>query len=780
MDKKDLTERDICTKYITPAVVNGGWDIHTQIREEKFFTDGRIRVGDTKQPRGERKKADYILYYRPNIPIAIVEAKDNNHSVSSGIDQGIEYAKILDIPFAYSSNGDGFVEHDLTGMSDPIEKELAMEDFPTPDDLWERYKKWKNITESHEQIITEAYNANQNVKKPRYYQEIAINRSVEAIAKGQKRILLVMATGTGKTYVAFQTIWRLWKANTRKNKPYRILYLADRNILISQAMNNDFKEFKGVMTKVKKRQVDKSYEIYMALYQGVSGEEDYKNIYKEFSPDFFDLIIVDECHRGSAAADSAWREILNYYSSAAQIGMTATPRETKDVSNIDYFGEPLYTYSLRQGIEDGFLAPYKVIKVSIDRDVEGWRPTRGLKDSLGKEIPDKEYTSKEFDRTLVIDERTKLVSKKITEFLKKFDRFAKTIVFCVDIEHAERMRMALRNDNSDLVAENHRYVVKITGEDDIGRKEIDNFIDPASKYPVIATTSKLLNAGVDVQTCKLVVLDANINSMTEFKQIIGRGTRIREDYGKSYFVIMDFRRVTNLFADPDFDGEPVQVLEVSIDEVIRIPKEKPLKEEIPGAQQVYLNVAKKGKVAKYYVKGVSVSVLRERVQYYDAGGKLIIESLKDYTRNAVNKDYRSLDEFLTKWKTADRKTALLQELEDKGVFLSELRQELGKNFDDFDLICHVAYDAKPKTRKERADNVRKSDYFQKYGEKARSAIDTLLDKYADSGIENIEDVKILSVEPFPRIGTPIEIISAFGGKDNYHHALIELENKLYA
>jgi type I restriction enzyme, R subunit len=780
MGKKDLSERDICTKYITPAVVNAGWDVHTQISEEKPFTDGRIRVGDARQPRGERKRADYILYYKSNIPLAILEAKDNNHSVSSGIDQSIEYAKILDLPFAYSSNGDGFVEHDLTGMSDPIEKEFSMEDFPSPEDLWERYKKWKNITESNEQIVTEAYNISQNVKKPRYYQQIAINRSVEAIAKGQKRILLVMATGTGKTYVAFQIIWRLWKANTRKNKPYRILYLADRNILIDQAMNNDFKEFKGVMTKVRKRQVDKSYEIYMALYQGVTGEEDYKNIYKDFSPDFFDLIVVDECHRGSAAADSAWREILDYYSSAAQIGMTATPKETKDVSNIDYFGEPIYTYSLRQGIEDGFLAPYKVIKVSIDADVDGWRPTRGMKDSLGREIPDKEYTSKEYDRTLVIDERTKLVSKKITEFLKNFDRFAKTIVFCVDIEHAERMRMSLRNDNSDLVAENHKYVVKITGDDDMGKKEIDNFIDPASKYPVIATTSKLLNTGVDVQTCKLVVLDSNINSMTEFKQIIGRGTRIREDYGKSYFVIMDFRRVTNLFADPDFDGEPVQILDFSSDEIIKLPKEKEPKEEIPDAQQVYLNVARKGKIPKYYVKGVSVSVLRERVQYYDAGGKLIIESLKDYTRNALNKDYRSLDEFLTKWKTADMKTALLQELEDKGVFLSELRQEVGKDFDDFDLICHVAYDAKPVTRKERAEKVRKSDYFQKYGEKARAAIDALLDKYTDSGIENIEDVKILSVEPFPRIGTPIEIISAFGGKENYQHALIELENKLYA
>lgn len=412
--------------------------MHTQISEEKPFTDGRIRVGDARQPRGERKRADYILYYKSNIPLAILEAKDNNHSVSSGIDQSIEYAKILDLLFAYSSNGDGFVEHDLTGMSDPIEKEFSMEDFPSPEDLWERYKKWKNITESHEQIITEAYNISQNVKKPRYYQQIAINRSVEAIAKGRKRILLVMATGTGKTYVAFQIIWRLWKANTRKNKPYRILYLADRNILIDQVMNNDFKEFKGVMTKVRKREVDKSYEIYMALYQGVTGEEDYKNIYKDFSPDFFDLIVVDECHRGSAAADSAWREILDYYSSAAQIGMTATPKETKDVSNIDYFGEPIYTYFLRQGIEDGFLAPYKVIKVSLDSD-EGWRPTRGMKDSLGREIPDKEYTSKEYDRTLVIDERTKLVSKKITEFLKNFDRFAKTIVFCVDIEHAERI-----------------------------------------------------------------------------------------------------------------------------------------------------------------------------------------------------------------------------------------------------------------------------------------------------------------------------------------------------
>lgn len=561
MASRNLSETDVCTKLITPALVKSGWDIKNQIRQEKSFIDGRIIVKGENVIMGEKKRADYILYHKPNIPIAIIEAKDEAKSVGAGLQQAIEYGTILDMPFIYSSNGHGFIEHDITTTEKDIEHELSMEEFPSPDDLWERYKKWKGIKPKHEEIITQDYHVAFPTKKPRYYQEIAINRTVEAVAKGQNRILLVMATGTGKTYVASQIIFKLWKAKAKK----RILFLADRNVLIDQAINNDFKVFKGVMTKVTHRKVDTSYEIYAALYQGVSGNEDYKNIYKQFSKDFFDLIVVDECHRGSAAIDSAWREILEYFSSATQIGLTATPKETKEISNIDYFGEPIYKYSLKQGIEDGFLAPYKVVRVSIDKDVEGWRPIKGKRDKYGYEVPDRIYNVKDFDRNLVIDERTWVVANKVSEFLKNTNRFDKTIVFCVDIDHANRMRMALANINADLVRKNPKYVVKITGDDDIGKKEVDNFIDPATKYPVIATTSKLLNTGVDAQTCKLIVLDSIIHSMTEFKQIIGRGTRIREDYNKFFFTIIDFRQVTDLFADPEFDGEPVQIYEAPID-----------------------------------------------------------------------------------------------------------------------------------------------------------------------------------------------------------------------
>ncbi len=562
MSKKSLSEADICTKYITPAILNAGWDLKNQIRQEVYFTNGRIIIKGDKIERGDRKRADYILYYKGNIPIAIVEAKDNNKSISAGMQQALEYSQILDIPFIYSSNGDGFVEHDSTGKAKEVETEFSLENFPSPQMLWTRYKEWKGISEDIEKIVTEDYYV--GVKKPRYYQEVAVNRTVEAISKGQNRILLVMATGTGKTYVASQIINKLWKSRVKK----RILFLADRNILINQSRNNDFKQFKGAMTKITNRKIDTSYEIYLALYQAVTGEEEWRNIYKQFSEDFFDLVIVDECHRGSAAADSAWREILEYFKSATQIGMTATPREDKEVSNIDYFGEPIYTYSLKQGIEDGFLAPYKVIRISIDRDVEGYRPEKGKLDIYGNVVPDKIYGIKQFDRELVIDARTKLVAQKVTAFLTKTNRFDKTIAFCVDIEHAERMRRALSNENKDLVTSNPKYIMRITGDEETGKRELDNFIDPSSKYPVIVTTSKLLNTGVDVQTCKLIVLDSNIQSMTEFKQIIGRGTRIREDYGKFFFTIMDFRQVTNLFADPDFDGEPVQSIEFRGDEVI--------------------------------------------------------------------------------------------------------------------------------------------------------------------------------------------------------------------
>ncbi|MCF6093897.1 DEAD/DEAH box helicase family protein [Microaerobacter geothermalis] len=780
------SERDICTKFITPALIKAGWDIHKQIREEVTFTAGRIIVKGKMHTRRKAKRADYILYYKSNLPLAIIEAKDDTHSVGDGMQQALQYADILDIPFVFSSNGKAFLEHDRTGMSDYVEREIGLDEFPSPEQLWERYKQWKGITEEQERIITQDYFSDGSGKTPRYYQRIAINRAVEAIAKGQNRLLLVLATGTGKTLIAFQLIWRLWKSRTKK----RILFLADRNILVDQTMANDFKHFGDKMTKIRNRKVDKSYEIYLALYQGVSGAEEWKNIYKEFSPDFFDLIIVDECHRGSAKEDSAWREILEYFSSATQVGLTATPKETKDVSNIHYFGEPIYTYSLKQGINDGFLAPYRVIRYTIDKDVEGWRPEEGQRDKYGQIIEDRIYNVKDFDRTLIIDERTALVAKKITEYLKKTDRFQKTIVFCVDIPHAERMRQALVNENADLAAQNPKYIVRITGDNEEGKEELDNFIDPASTYPVIAVTSKLLTTGVDVQTCKLIVLDANINSMTEFKQIIGRGTRVNEEYGKYSFTIIDFRNVTNLFADPAFDGEPVQIYEPKEGDPSIPPEvvEEDDEEEAGFSDDLYGGDKEDGyegddvireRSRTYYVDNVKVKVINERVQYINEEGKLITESLKDYTKKRVNQNYASLDEFLQKWNAAERKDAIIEELLEQGVLLDELQQEVGKYFDPFDLICHVAFDMKPLTRRERAMNVKKRNYFTKYGEKARAVLEALLDKYADEGIENIESMEVLKLHPFDQYGSLIEIVKFFGGKQKYLEALKELKQQIY-
>ncbi|MGF7400882.1 DEAD/DEAH box helicase family protein [Thermoanaerobacterium thermosaccharolyticum] len=789
MDKKDLSERDICTKYITPALVNAGWDLERQIREEVSFTDGKIIVRKKLVTRGEKKRADYILYYKSNIPIAIIEAKDNKHAVGAGMQQALEYAEILDIPFAFSSNGDSFLEHDRTIKEGIVEREIPLYKFPSPMELWNRYKKAKGFTENEEKIVTQEYYYDQNGKNPRYYQRIAINRTVEAIAKGQNRILLVMATGTGKTYTAFQIIYRLWKSKAKK----RILFLADRNILIDQTMANDFKYFGDKMTKITNRKVDKAHEIYLALYQGISGAEEFKNVYKEFSPDFFDLIIIDECHRGSAKEDSAWREILEYFSPATQIGLTATPKETKDVSNIEYFGEPIYTYSLKQGIEDGFLAPYKVIRVLIDVDAYGYRPEKGKKDKYGYEIEDREYNVKDFDKSLVIDNRTALVAKKVSDFLKKNNsRFDKTIFFCVDIEHAERMRQALVNENADLVAENPKYVMRITGDNDEGKAELDNFIDPASKYPVLVTTSKLMTTGVDAQTCKFIVLDTNINSIIEFKQIIGRGTRIREDYGKQYFTIIDFRDVTKLFADPSFDGEPVVIKTPTGD----IPTEEEESEDsgegtdigrddicdgyAPDTSPEIIDGGDiKDAPVKYYVNDVPVKILNERVYYYDKDGNLITESLTSYAKKNIKNEFKTLDEFLRKWNESDRKEAILKELENKGVFFEELKEEVGKDLDPFDMICHVAFDMPPLTRRERANNVKKRNYFAKYGKKAREVLEALLDKYADEGIENIESLEILKIPEFNKFGSPLEIVKRFGGKKDYMDAIKELENEIY-
>jgi type I restriction enzyme R subunit len=782
-----FSERDVCTKFITPAVVAAGWDLQTQIREEVSFTKGRIVVRGKLHSRGKAKRADYILYARPNLPIALIEAKDQSHSVGDGMQQALNYAETLDIPFVFSSNGKAFLLHDRTGTSSQVETTLDLTDFPSPADLWARYCTWKGLSGDAITTVETPYYDDGSGRTPRYYQANAINRAVEAVARGQQRILLVMATGTGKTYTAFQIIYRLWKAKIKK----RILFLADRNILVDQTRTNDFKPFGPAMTKIEKRQANKAYEIYLSLYQAVTGNEEEKNIYKQFSPDFFDLIVVDECHRGSAAEDSAWREILDYFSSATQIGMTATPKETKDVSNIHYFGKPVYTYSLKQGIEDGFLAPYKVVRIDIDKDLEGWRPTKGQVDKHGNLIEDRIYNQKDFDRNLVLEARTDLVAEKITEYLGATDPYAKTIVFCEDIDHAERMRQALVNLNPDLVKENRKYVMRITGDEQEGKAELDNFIDPESRYPVIATTSKLMTTGVDAQTCKLVVLDQRIQSMTEFKQIIGRGTRINEDYDKYWFTIMDFKKATELFADKDFDGEPVQIYQPGPGDP-PVPPEQPVE---PGDDQPGDDIGTAypplppdlpgEKRIKYVLdKGVPVYVVAERVQYYGPDGKLITESLKDYTRKAVRKEYASLDAFLRKWSGAEKKQAVIEELESHGVLLEALAEEVtkkeGKAFDPFDLICHIAFDQPALSRKERVEQVKKRDAFTQYGDQARAVLNALLDKYADAGIESIEDIKILTLDPFTQLGTAPELIQAFGGKPAYLNAIHELEQQLYA
>lgn len=784
LDKSALSERDICTKYITPALQKAGWDVMSQLREEVTFTKGRILVQGKVAKRGLSKRADYILFWKPGIPLAIVEAKDNNHSVSDGLQQALEYAQILDIPFVFSSNGDAFAEHDRTGQSELMEHQLALSDFPSPDALWARYCAWKGLTPQQAAIIAQDYFQDVTGKEPRYYQQIAINRTVESIAAGQNRLLLVMATGTGKTFVAFQTIWRLWKSGAKK----RVLFLADRNILVDQTKTNDFKPFSGAMTKITRRQVDKSFEIYLSLYQAVTGNEEEKNIYKQFSPDFFDLIIVDECHRGSAAADSAWREILDYFSSATQIGLTATPKETTEISNIDYFGEPIYTYSLKQGIEDGFLAPYKVVRLDIDRDLTGWRPEQGRTDKNGELIEDRIYNGRDFDRSLVLEKRNELVARKITEYLKATDRMSKTIVFCEDISHAQRMRQLLVNQNGDMVLKNPKYVMQITGDNDEGKAELDNFIDPSSPYPVIVTTSKLLSTGVDAQTCKVIVLDQNIQSPTEFKQIIGRGTRIREDYGKFYFTLMDFRKATEQFADPNFDGPPVQIYQPGEDDPIAPPDEISAEEgEVQGVElgKGWLGVDDEettggGKRKRYIVNDVPVELIAERVQYISPEGKLLTESLRDYSRTKLRQRFVSLDDFLSQWSQQERKAAIIKELELRGVLLEALAEMVGQDYDAFDLICHIAFDAPLLTRRQRAQNAKTADVFASYGQDARAILNALLDKYADEGVETLESMDVLNLPIVNGGRTRVEVIGLFGGRADYEQARRELENALYA
>ena len=806
MDKRKLTERDICTKFILPAVKRAGWDEMVQVREEVYFTKGRIIVRGKLVTRGKAKKADFVLYYKPYIPVALIEAKDNTHSVGDGMQQALDYAATQDIPYVFSSNGDGFVFHDRTGQSDKIETNLGLDAFPSPADLWARYRAWKGLDAEAEQIVLQDYFDDGSGKAPRYYQVNAVNAAIEAIAKGQDRVLLVMATGTGKTYTAFQIIWRLWKAGRKK----RILFLADRNVLIDQTMVNDFRPFGAAMAKLStnaktierqdgtkidltlaldnKRRIDTAFEIYRGLYQAITGPEERQKLYREFSPGFFDLIVIDECHRGSAAADSAWREILDHFSGATQIGLTATPKETEYVSNTYYFGEPVFTYSLRHGISDGFLAPYKVIKVHIDRDVEGYRPELGQLDRDGNEIEDRIYNTKDFDRNIVLDDRTKLTAKKVTEFLKESgDRFQKTIIFCVDEEHAARMRQALINENADLVAQNQRYVMRITGSDKDGQDQLGNFIDPESKYPVLVTTSRLLSTGVDAQTCRAIVLDRAVGSMTEFKQIVGRGTRVHEDTRKFFFTLIDFRGATDHFADPDFDGDPVQIYEPGEDDPITPPDgfqegdqatfEPPPDETVidePG-----FPMPPGGLNRKIYVDGVSARVVAERVEYLDENGRLITESLRDFTKTALRKRFASLDDFLKRWKATERKQAIIEELEAEGLALDAIADELGKNLDPFDLICHVAFDKKPLTRLERADSVKKRDVFTKYGPQARAVLDALLEKYRDEGVLNLDDTNVLRISPFSDMGSVVQLIKAFGGKEGFEKAVHELQDAIY-
>ncbi len=803
IDKKSLSETDICAKYITPAVIGQGWT-EQSLRREVSFTKGRIIVRGQLVTRGQAKRADYVLYHQ-HIPIALIEAKDNTHAVGDGMQQALDYAQTLEIPFVFSSNGDGFLFHDRTGLSAALETTLKLDDFPSPEALWAQYRIWKGLIPTEEELILQPYYDDGSGKETRYYQRAAINATIEAIAKGQNRVLLVMATGTGKTYTAFQIIWRLWKAGRKK----RILFLADRNVLIDQTMVNDFRPFGAAMAKLSvnsktierddgthtelptaidnKRRIDTSFEIYLGLYQAITGIEEKQKIYKELSSNFFDLIIIDECHRGSAAEDSAWREILEYFNSATQIGLTATPKETSYVSNMDYFGQPVYTYSLRQGINDGFLAPYKVIKVHLDVDTTGYRPKKGETDAFGNQIEDRQYNIKDFDRYIVIDDRTKRIAKWLSDYLRESgNRYQKTMIFCVDTEHAARMRQALINENKDLVLKNPKYVMRITGDDPEGAAQLGNFIDPESTYPVLVTTSRLLSTGVDAQTCRLIVLERAVGSMTEFKQILGRGTRVHEESKKYFFTLIDFRKATDHFSDKEFDGDPVQVYEPNENDPLLPPEisddnDDNSEETVVIQPNIDLTLDTPDFKGKYFIKGKTVRVILERIEHLDEHGKLITESFRDYSRKTIRKRYASLEQFLQRWQSSERKDAIFSELAEEGLLLEPLQEEVGQNLDPFDLICHIAFDQPPLTRQERAANVRKKDVFNKYGIQAKAVLEALLNKYQDEGIvAGLENVSILSIPPFNQMGTPLQLIKEFGTKSAFENAVHELQRAIYA
>ena len=779
---KDLTEEDVKFRYINEAITSQGWSKDSLFMEQKVrFTDGKISLHGNLVHRERPKFADYVLYVNKATPIAIVEAKDANHSVSHGLQQAMNYAQMLDVKFAYSSNGEGFAEHDfLTGK----ERTFAMDEFPTKEELIERYKNEANdgngLKEQELSVIEQPFCTGQNIFPPRYYQRNAVNRTVGAIAKGQNRVLLVMATGTGKTYTAFQIVWRLLKSGLKK----KVLYLADRNILVDQSIQQDFNPLKKVTHKIDyskdKNHLEElsSYQVFFALYQQLIGQNDAKNYQELFpNPDYFDLVIVDECHRGSAKDDSNWRNILDYFSSATHIGMTATPKETKYQSSIGYFGEPVYTYSLKNGIEDGFLAPFKVINITTNIGDE-WRPTKGQKDIYGNEIEDRIYNNSDYDYNIVIEDRTREVAQEITNYLKSTDHMAKTIVFCADETHAERMRMALTNANADMCKKNPDYVVRITGSDEYGKSKLDYFISVAEKYPVIATTSKLLSTGVDCKMTKLIVLDQQIGSMTEFKQIIGRGTRLREKEGKTYFTVMDFRNVTRLFADPDWDG-PIEI------DPNYPPKEKeptpylPPKEDEPtGVKEPDPAPQPKPIVAK---DGCQVMIINKVVSVYDTNGKLLrTESITDYTKKSIIDTYATIDTFTSKWQETKKKSDIAEMLKESGIDLAALKHaENMDDVDDFDFICHIAYGKKTLTRHERAEQVKKRDIFSKYGEQARGVLEALLDKYIKEGISELESLTVLENDPFRKLGSKANIVKFFGGKQGYLDAVKELEQHIY-
>ena len=769
LSKRNMTEEDIKLQFITPAVTDK-WS-RGKITMETRITDGKINLKGNLAFREKPKRADYLLYLSANNPIAVIEAKDNTHSISYGLQQAMEYARMLDLPFAFSSNGDGFAEHDfLTGK----ERQFGLEDFPTETELIERFKQESGLSPAQETVLSQPYYSSQNTYPPRYYQRIAINRTMDAIARGQQRLLLVMATGTGKTYTAFQIVYRLLQSGMKR----KVLYLADRNILVDQSIQQDFAPLEKVIHKINVARDDKStitsHEVYFSLYQQLVGDDDQEHFSELFSPDFFDLIIVDECHRGSAKEESRWRRILEFFSSATQIGMTATPKETKYISNLNYFGEPVYTYSLKEGIEDGFLAPFKVINIMTDIG-DGWRPRKGQRDIFGNEIPDRIYTNSDYDYNIVIEDRIEQVAQEITRYLKSTDRMAKTIVFCANEDAAERMRVALVNLNSDMVQKNPDYVVRITGSDTYGKGKLKYFISTSSEGPVIATTSELLSTGADCKMTKLIVLDKTIGSMTEFKQIIGRGTRLREKEGKTHFVVMDFRNVSRLFADPDWDG-PIEMSEDFDPNHGQASNSRGKARTGDGADDSLQN-------PKPIVdaNGCKVSIIHKTVSVYDANGKLLRqESIVDYTKENVRGEYASLDNFIRQWSAQEKKEQIRDLLRARGIDLEQMKADQNMTeVDDFDFICHVAFDKKPLTRRERANNVKKRDFLSKYSGAAREVLEALLDKYMNTGIYEIEKTEVLKLDPFLKMGKPAKIASYFGGREGYRKAVKELENEIY-